>query len=145
MCNTLPSSSCVTPYPRPTRADLTKGRDNRPWFDNAARFLIWTLIKQQMKWNFQRYVNQITQNVIALLNIWKILNKDQSYRSNWKIAPRCRITFGVSWPSAVRESVRTTPATHAFLTISYVRKGSNEFEWKGNSKVVTRLVSLSIL
>jgi hypothetical protein len=25
-----------------------------------------------MKENFERYVDQITQNVIALLNIWKI-------------------------------------------------------------------------
>jgi hypothetical protein len=27
-----------------------------------------------MKENFERYVDQITQNVIALLNIWKIEN-----------------------------------------------------------------------
>jgi hypothetical protein len=33
-----------------------------------------------MKGNFKRYVNQITQNVIALLHM-KNLNQDQSYRS----------------------------------------------------------------
>jgi hypothetical protein len=30
------------------------------------------LIKQPMRANFKRYVDQITQNVLTLLNIWKI-------------------------------------------------------------------------
>ena len=39
--------------------------------------------KQPMKEDFKRYVDQITQNVIALLHIChlKNLNQDQSYRS----------------------------------------------------------------
>jgi hypothetical protein len=46
---------------------------HRTRFDNATRFFsFWKLIKQPMRTNFERYVDQITQNVIPLPHIWKI-------------------------------------------------------------------------
>jgi hypothetical protein len=53
-----------------------KVQTHRTRFDNATRFFsFWKLIKQPKRGNFERYVDQITQNVIALLNIWKILTR----------------------------------------------------------------------
>jgi hypothetical protein len=50
-----------------------KVQTHRTRIDNATRFFsFWKLIKQPMRANFERYVDQITQNVITLLNIWKI-------------------------------------------------------------------------
>jgi hypothetical protein len=47
-----------------------KGETHQTRFDNAARFFSFLkLIKQPMKGNFKRYVDQITQNIIALLNL----------------------------------------------------------------------------
>jgi hypothetical protein len=41
--------------------------------DSTMRlFSFWKLIKQPITTNSKRYVDQITQNVITLLNIWKI-------------------------------------------------------------------------
>ena len=43
-----------------------------------------------MRENFGRYVDQITQNLIALLNIWKIQTRIKVIVSeNRKIASRC--------------------------------------------------------
>ena len=53
---------------------IPRGKAETHWtqFDNAARFFsFWKLIKQPMKGNFKRYVDQTIQNVIAFLNIWK--------------------------------------------------------------------------
>jgi hypothetical protein len=53
-----------------------------------------------MKVNFERYVDQITQNVIALLNIWKIQTriKLSVSENRTEIASRCRIAPGVPGP-----------------------------------------------
>jgi hypothetical protein len=52
---------------------LVKVQTHRTRFGNATRFFsFWKLIEQPMRANFERYVEQVTQNVIALLNIWKI-------------------------------------------------------------------------
>jgi hypothetical protein len=53
-----------------------------------------------MRANFKRYVDQITQNVITLLNIWKIetIGSKLSVIENRKIASRCRIASSVSGP-----------------------------------------------
>jgi hypothetical protein len=52
-----------------------------------------------MRANSKRYVDQMTQNVITLLNIWKIkLGSKWSVSENRKIASRCRIASGVSGP-----------------------------------------------
>jgi hypothetical protein len=48
-----------------------------------------------MRENFERYVDQITQSVIAFLNIWKIQTR---ISENQKIASRCRIAPRVSGP-----------------------------------------------
>jgi hypothetical protein len=49
---------------------ISVAETHRTPFDNAARFFsFWKLIKQPMKGNFKRYVEKITQNVKALLNI----------------------------------------------------------------------------
>ena len=76
--------------------DWEKGQ----WLPTVACAILKQLTKQPMKEDFKRYVDQITQNVIALLHIChlKNLNQDQSYRScseNKKIALRCRIASGV--------------------------------------------------
>ena len=70
------------------------------WLPTVACAILKQLTRQPMKEDFKRYVDQITQNVIALLHIChlKNLNQDQSYRScseNKKIALRCRIASGV--------------------------------------------------
>jgi hypothetical protein len=79
---------------------LLKAETHRTRFDNAARFFsFWKLIKQPMNGNFKRYVDQITQNVIALLNIWKTrttVGSKLSVSENRKIASRCRIASSVS-------------------------------------------------
>jgi hypothetical protein len=49
-------------------------------------------VKQPMRANFERYVDQITQNVTALLK------SKLSVNENRKIASRCRIASGVSGP-----------------------------------------------
>jgi hypothetical protein len=50
-----------------------KVHTDRMRFDNATRFFsFWKLIKQPVRANFERYVDQITQNVITLRNICKI-------------------------------------------------------------------------
>ena len=53
------------------------------WLPTLACAILKQLTKQPMKEDVKRYVDQITQNVIALLHIChlKNLNKDQSYRS----------------------------------------------------------------
>jgi hypothetical protein len=53
------------------------------WLPTVACAILKQLTKQPMKEDFKRYVDQITQNVIALLHIChlKNLNQDQSYRS----------------------------------------------------------------
>ena len=59
--------------------DWEKGQ----WLPTVACAILKQLTKQPMKEDFKRYVDQITQNVIALLRIChlKNLNQDQSYRS----------------------------------------------------------------
>jgi hypothetical protein len=52
---------------------FVKVQTHRTRFDNATQFFsFWKLIKQPMRANLKRYVDQIAQNVIMLLNIWKI-------------------------------------------------------------------------
>ena len=60
------------------------------------------LTKQPMKEDFKRYVDQITQNVIALLHIChlKNLNQDLSYRSVKIKKSRCVVE---SFPVCVAE------------------------------------------
>jgi hypothetical protein len=77
-----------------------KVQTHRTRFDNATRFFsFWKLIKQPMRAKFKRYVDQITRNVITLLNNWKFkLGSKLSVSENRKIASRCRIASGVYGP-----------------------------------------------
>jgi hypothetical protein len=69
------------------------------WLPTVACAILKQLTRQPMKEDYKRYVDQITQNVIALLHICylKNLNQHQSYRSVKikKMALRCRIASGV--------------------------------------------------
>ena len=49
-------------------AETTRGHSEGQDTPDAIR----QRIKQSMKGNFKRYVDQMTQNVITRLNIWKI-------------------------------------------------------------------------
>ena len=51
------------------------------WLPTVACAILKQLIKQPMKGDFKRYVDQITQNLIALLHICHLKNQDQSYLS----------------------------------------------------------------
>jgi hypothetical protein len=52
----------------------TKINNNNNNNNSATRrdFLVLKVINKTVKESIERYVDQITQNVIALLNIWKI-------------------------------------------------------------------------
>jgi hypothetical protein len=81
--------------------DWEKGQ----WLPTVACAILKQLTKQPMKElkeDFKRYVDQITQNVIALLHIChlKNLNQDQSYRSVKIKKLRCVVErVRCMWPS----------------------------------------------
>jgi hypothetical protein len=70
-------------------------------FPTVACAILKQLTKQRMKGDFKKYVDQITQNVKALLHICHLKNliklrSKLSVSDNQKIELRCRIASGVS-------------------------------------------------
>jgi hypothetical protein len=100
------------------------------WLPTEACAILKQLTKQPMKGDSKRYVDQVTQNVIALLHIChlKNSNQDQSYRSVRKIKKlRCVVE---SRP--VVSDRRKTKNSHGFNIGSFF--GVSILEDKGHAR-----------